>query len=249
MIARMNIRSFSALLAISLAFASACIARAETPPPMLAAAEELLREVAPGQSTYKHQEPEVRWSADPANPAYCHTDCSGLLIALLEHCNPQQFDDAAFKRWLDSHRPTARRFCDAIVVGKGFLQITRIGDTRPGDVIAVKFQPGSENTGHAMLIAEAPRRLEPAKPPLVDGTEQWQVTVIDESSSGHGPTDTRREPDGKFRGGLGRGIIRIYAHPDGTIAGYAWSTFANSKYYGDEDRALAIGRLDPNFRP
>ena len=236
-------------LCVFLSLPLTAFARAEPPPPILSAAEELLREISPGQSTYKHQEPEVRWSTDAANPAYCHTDCSGLLIALLEHCDPQRYNDAAFKRWLDSHRPPARRFYDAIVAGRGFASITRIGDARPGDIIAVKYQPGGENTGHAMLIAEPPRRLEPSKAPIADGTEQWQVTVIDETGSGHGPTDTRREPDGKFRGGLGRGIIRLYTHPDGTIAGYAWSTFANSKYYGDEDRILAIGRLDPNFTP
>ncbi len=216
---------------------------------MLGAAEELLRQVAPAQTSYPHQEPEVRWSADPANPAYCHTDCSGLIIALLEHCYPQRFDEAAWKRWLESRRPTARRFYDAIAAGHGFLPITKVTEARPGDVIAVKYHPGGENTGHMMLMADVPRRLEPPKAPLVEGAEQWQVTVIDESQSGHGSTDTRREPDGTFRGGLGRGGLRLYARPDGTISGYAWSTFANSKFYGGDDRVLAIGRLDPNFKP
>jgi hypothetical protein len=85
--------------------------------------------------------------------------------------------------------------------------------------------------------------------PIVESTEQWPVTVIDESKSGHGPTDTRRNPDKTFRGGLGKGVFRIYARPNGELAGYAWSTFANSKFYGEGNRGIAIGRFDPNFKP
>ena len=73
--------------------------------------------------------------------------------------------------------------------------------------------------------------------------------MIDESKSGHGPNDTRRGPDGKFRGGLGRGVVRLYTRADGTLAGYAWSTFGNSKFHGDHERGLAVGRFDSSFHP
>jgi hypothetical protein len=116
-------------------------------------------------------------------------------------------------------------------------------------MIAVKYQPGGENTGHIMLVAEALRRVDPATPPLMDGTEQWLATVIDETGSGHGVTDTRRQPDGSFRAGLGRGVFRLYVRPDGSIAGYTWSDSAKSKFYANDDRALAIGRFDPAFQP
>jgi hypothetical protein len=240
---------FRVRLFAGLFLAASLFAQAEAPP-LLAAAEELVRQVAPERTTYKHKEPEVRWSDDPANPAYCHTDCSGLIIALLEHCYPQKFDDGAFKRWLEARRPTARRFYDAITAERGFLRVNKVAETRLGDVIAIKYQPGGDNTGHIMLVAEVPRRSEPAVAPRIEGTEQWLVTIIDETTSGHGPADTRRGADGKYRPGLGRGVLRLYAHPDGTLAGYTWSTFANSKFYGaDEDRVLAIGRFDPAFQP
>lgn len=227
---------------------AASLARAETVPPLLAAAEELLQQVKPENMTYKHQEPQVMWSTDPAKPAHCHTDCSGLLIALYEHCYPKAYGPEAFKRWLDSRRPTARRFYDAIAAEKGFKLIEKISEAKPGDILAAKYQSGEENTGHTMLVAEAPKKMT-AKEPLVDGTEQWEVTVLDQTKSGHGPKDTRRMEDGKFRGGLGKGVFRVYVKPDGTTAGYTWSTFNNSKYYGGEDRVLAIGRPDPNFKP
>src|SRR5262245_59697926 len=117
-------------LACGLLLALSMHTHAEAPPAsaMLAAAEELVRQVSPANTTSKHKEPEVRWSTDPANPAYCHTDCSGLVIVLLQHCNPQRFDDDAFKRWLQARRPTAKRFYDAIVAGRGFQLIGKVTD-------------------------------------------------------------------------------------------------------------------------
>ena len=217
--------------------------------PLLTAAEELLGQVSPENSAYKHQAPDVHWSTDPSAPARCNTDCSGLLIALFERYDPKRFDGDAFKRWLDARRPTARRFYDAIEAEKGFRRIAKISDAQPGDLITMKYQPGEESTGHAMLIAEKPQRAEKPTPTLVDGTEQWLVTVLDQSKSGHGATDTRRTGAGSYRGGLGKGVFRVYAKPDGTLAGYTWSTFGNSKFYGDEDRVLAIGRFDAGFKP
>ena len=230
-------------------FCASSFAWAEaTPSSLLAAAQELLTQVAPENTSYKHKEPVVRWSTDPANPAWCHTDCSGLIIALLEHNDPQ-FDGDAFKRWLNARRPTARRFYDAIAEGKGFQRIEKISDVQPGDIIAMKYQPGGENTGHTMLVAGAPHQIA-AVEPLSEGTTQWLVTIIDETGSGHGPNDTRRLEGGKFRSGLGQGEFRLYAHPDGTLAGYAWSAHPRSQFYGaDGDRVVAVGRLQKDFRP
>lgn len=227
---------------------SAGLLHAEPAPTLLSAAKELLQQVKPEQMEYKHKEPEVYWSSDPAKPAYCRTDCSGLVIALLQHCYPQRYDDAAFRRWLGARRPTARRFHDAIVEQRGFTLIGKIAEAKPGDILTAKYQAGEENTGHVMLVAAAPKRMEPREP-LIDGTDQWEVPVLDQTRSGHGPQDTRRMPDGKFRGGLGEGVFRVYTKPDGTTAGYTWSTFKNSKFHGGEDRIFAIGRFDPNFAP
>lgn len=237
------------LLACGLILAAPLGAQTEAPPAILAAAEALVSQVAPEHTSYKHKEPEVRWSTDPANPAYCHTDCSGLIIALLEHCYLVSFNDGAFRRWLGARRPTARRFYDAMVEERGFKRITTPGETRPGDMIAMKYPPGGENTGHIMVVAEAPRRADAATPPLVEGTEQWLVPIIDETGSGHGAGDTRLQADGTFRGGLGRGVFRLYARPDGSIAGYTWSASTKAKYYANEERLLAIGRFDPAFQP
>jgi hypothetical protein len=101
-----------------------------------------------------------------------------------------------------------------------------------------------------MLVAEAPRKMA-AKAPLVEGTEQWAVTVIDCSGSGHGPTDTRagKGKDGKSAPGLGRGVFRLYADGAGKVAGFSWSTGAKSSFVAPRDEPLVIGRLKPGYRP
>ena len=123
-----------------------------------------------------------------------------------------------------------------------FNASSRISDVRPGDVIAIKYPAGSENTGHVMLVAAAPQRSQNSEP-MVAGTEQWTVTIIDETSSSHGKGDTRLGADGKSRAGVGRGVFRIYADSRGNVMGYTWSTSRRSEFRAQNDRHLDIGRL------
>lgn len=44
--------------------------------------------------------------------------------------------------------------------------------------------------------------------------------------------------------GLGWGYFRIYAHLNGTVAGYSWSTSKYSTFYAPAARDLVIGRLN-----
>ena len=99
-----------------------------------------------------------------------------------------------------------------------------------------------------MLVAGTPQKTEPTKP-IVTGTEQWLVTIIDVSTSGHGPTDTRRNPDKTYRQGLGKGVFRLYTGPDGLPRGYTSSALPASPFKSAETNRLAIGRLPPDFKP
>ena len=67
-----------------------------------------------------------------------------------------------------------------------------------------------------------------AVPPLIPGTQQYVVTVIDSAMSGHGPTDTRAEARGRWQTGVGRRLFRLYSDANGHIAGYSWSATAAS---------------------
>jgi hypothetical protein len=155
-----------------------------------------------------------------------------------------------FKRWLGSRRPTAERYHDAIVDGRGFTRLGSVADVRRGDLIAIKYLTRHDNTGHIMLVIEAPQRMS-ATPPYVDGMAQWSVGVIDSSESGHGATDTRhkRGEGGHDHDGLGRGVFRLYANAQGQVTGFAWSTLKASKFVAPQDEDLVLGRLTPGFHP
>jgi hypothetical protein len=207
-------------------------------------AQYLLRHVDLQHTSYNHGAPKVVWTGK----CELHADCSGFIDALLSHS--YGFDADAYKRWFDSHRPSARRYHDAIVEQKGFNHINRVADIHPGDFLAVKYREKEENTGHIMLVAEKPRRMNPKKP-IETGTEQWEITVIDSSRSGHGATDTRHKKgkDGKDHDGLGEGILRLYSTADGSVAGFTWSTLSSSDFKPPKDEHLVIGRLKTEFKP
>ncbi len=224
--------------------ATLCVQAQEAVPKHLLAARSLVEQLDLNNTNYEHGQGNIVWTVTPES----HTDCSGLIDHLLMHC--YGYDRETFKRWLDSRRPTAARYHDAIIEQKGFTQLQSVKDLRPGDLIAIKYLTRTDNTGHIMLVAETPERIT-AKKPLIENTEQWTVTVIDSSQSGHGPTDTRHKKgaDGKDHDGLGQGVFRLYTTKQGKVAGFAWSTLGVSEFKAPEDEHLVLGRLLSYYRP
>lgn len=210
----------------------------------LADAKELVKHLDLAHTNYEHGKGQIVWSGTRES----HADCSGFLDELLMHS--YGYDRDQFKKWFDSHRPSAARYHTAIAEQRGFHLISRLQDVQPGDVLAVKYLERKDNTGHVMLVAEAPRRMKP-KQPVVEGAEQWEVPIIDSSESGHGPSDTRHKKGagGKDHDGLGAGVLRIYTDNRGTIAGFTWSTLEVSKFKSPKDEHLVIGRLKTDFKP
>jgi len=221
------------------------VARAAAPEPKhLLDVRALVKHLDLSNTNYEHAQGRVVWSGTLES----HTDCSGLIDHLLMHS--YGYTPEAFKRWFDSHRPTAARYHDAIVAQKGFRQLQTVGALRPGDLIAIKYLTQKDNTGHIMLVDETPQRMA-AKKPLVDGAEQWAVSVIDSSESGHGPTDTRHKkgPGGRDHDGLGQGVVRLYTTPAGAVLGFSWSTLAVSRFVRPDEEHVVLGRLVADFRP
>jgi hypothetical protein len=215
-----------------------------TTPKHLALAQTLVANLDLANTSYGHGEPGVSFAA----PYQSHADCSGFIDSLLQ--TSYGYTKVQFKKWFDSSRPSAKRYHDAIVDQKGFTQVQRVQDMLPGDLLAVKYLKRTDNTGHVMLAADRPVKIQP-KEPIVPGTQQWAVSVIDSSESGHGPTDTRhaRGSDGKDHDGVGEGVFRIYTNGDGQVAGFAWSTVSASKFQDPIDEHLVIGRLQTGFQP
>ncbi|HZZ27366.1 MAG TPA: hypothetical protein VFE46_05100 [Pirellulales bacterium] len=214
------------------------------PPKHLTVAQGLVAHLDLANTSYKHGEPEASFVV----PYQSHADCSGFIDLLLQYSYGYTKDQ--FKPWFGSARPSAKRYHDAIADQKGFVSIAHVQDMLAGDLLGVKYLNRTDNTGHVMLAAERPINIQP-KAPLVAGTQQWTVTVIDSSESGHGPTDTRhgKGPGGKDHDGVGSGVLRLYTDAQGQIVGFSWSTLTSSEFKKPTDENLMIGRLQPGFQP
>ena len=210
-------------------------------PKHLRDAQMLVDHISPKFNDYQHKGCYIKWEGEGGAIQYENrSDCSDFLALLLEHS--YGIGKQQYKQWTGLQRPFASEWHKAIVAGKGFDQIIRLADAKPGDVLAVKFPPNMADTGHIMLMAAAPVSITP-KAPLVQGTKQWNVTIIDSTKSAHGASDTRYISEGNSNPGVGRGVIRIYTNTNGSVAGYTWSDGSKAKFESMSDRNLAIGRL------
>ncbi len=210
-------------------------------------ARRLVAGVTPETNVYASRPTVVTWAgvnggAETRNRSVC----SALVAHLLMQAYGYRAAD--FDPWLGGRFPRAAGFHDAIAAGRGFDRVTRVGEIRPGDVLAIKYPPGSHPTGHVLLASSRPVQR-PATEPVVPGTVQYELSVIDSSHTGHGPTDTRHYAKGKFHSGVGEGLFRLYVRPDGTLAGYSWSVTKASELYRPDERDLVIGRLSRQVKP
>lgn len=185
----------------------------------------------------------VSWAGVNGALTYnCKTDCSGLIKNLLKQT--YGYTDTYFKSWTGLTNPFASTFYNEIKAKDHFSQVSTVTSIIRGDIIAIKYPSTSTNTGHIMLVASAPI-LRTSTSPLISSTKQYEVSVLDASSSGHGSFDTRYISTGNFNDGIGRGIFRLYANSKGAIVGYSWSTYSTSDYYSQSARPLIVGRLIP----
>jgi hypothetical protein len=216
-------------------------------PKHLEEAQELVKHLGLTETEYRHKDTVVRWKGlDGAIRYEARTDCSGFIDALLEHS--YGLTRADFKKWTGRARPLANTYYAVIDQGKGFTKVDKVQDIQPGDILAIRYPAGADDTGHVLLVSRAPLRRA-ASAPLEAGADQWELQVIDCTRSGHGKTDTRYKPDGTFTGGVGAGTFRLYTDKAGKFAGHTWSTAAKSEYRSQRDRPIVAGRFDPKFRP
>lgn len=185
----------------------------------------------------------VTWTGvNGATQYYCKTDCSGLITKLLKQT--YGYTNSYFQSWTGTANPYAVTYYNEIKAKDHFSIISSISNIIQGDIIAIKYPASSSNTGHTMIVANAPV-LRTASAPLVTGTKQYEIQVVDQSSSGHGSLDTRFISSGNFNDGIGKGFFRVYVNSKNAIVGYTWSTYSSSVYYSQADRPLVVGRLIP----
>lgn len=215
----------------------------EARPRHLAEAETLVSHIDLAHTTYNHGEPSVDWTQFAS-----YADCSGFIDELLKHTYGYTPDD--MKKWFGSHRPTARRYHEAIEAQTGFTAIAQLNQAAPGDFLAVKYLNRTDNTGHVMLVAARPHRMAKANV-IAPQFDAWEVPIIDSSMSGHGPSDSRHGLglNGKDHDGLGRGVLCVFTDKDTRVMGFSWSTGAKSEFKSPDDEHLVIGRLAAGFKP
>ncbi len=210
-------------------------------------ARKLIDGVTPETNVYASRPTVVSWAGvDGAVETRNRSVCSALVAHLMMQAYGYRAAD--FASWLGGRFPRAAGFHDAIAAGRGFDRVRRVEDIRPGDVLAIKYPPDTHPTGHVLLAAARPAERR-ATEPVVPGTAQYELAVIDSSHTGHGPADTRHYAKGKYHSGVGQGVFRLYAAADGTIAGYSWSVTKASEFYAPGERDLVVGRLNGAVRP
>jgi NlpC/P60 family len=206
-------------------------------------ANRSVQEVLPENNTYVHGVGSLTWAGvNGATTSTCSTDCSGFLNHL--YTQTYSYTSTDYQSWMGTSRPKALNYYNAIQAQKNFTKISKITLMQQGDIIAIKYPVDNDNSGHVMMMVTPPV-VRIATAPLVSGTTQYEVSIIDCSSSGHGPTDTRYISSGNFVQGVGKGICRFYLNKKGAITGYTWSTYSSSVYYSQSERPLNVGRHIP----
>ncbi len=161
-----------------------------------------------------------------------HFDCSGMVHYVLGKASPIAREAS---RYGLKGRPLARDYYRVIVRSSsdaprsGWLQIDRVADIQPGDVIAwlkPKVLKKSTNTGHVAFAV-----LPPVAVP--DSPGAYLLRVADASSLHH-DDDTREGRDG-----FGMGTILLLTDSDGRPIEYGW---VGLRWRTFETR-IAIGRV------
>jgi hypothetical protein len=213
---------------------------ASAQPAHLTWALDVAENVTPELNEYGSNPSYVNWPGVGASTTYANRSlCSTFVTVVMGQA--YGFNSTYMKAWLGTTSPTATIYHDAIVAEDGFDHVPTLFDIEPGDFLAVKYPAGGSVSGHIATVVSDPV-LRVSTNPLVVGTFQYEVEIVDSSSTGHGFTDTRLMPNGSWDAGAGVGIMRLYVDGLGNIVGHTWS-IANGTFYGQAVRHMVIGRL------
>lgn len=200
-------------------------------------AADLVTHVAPENNEYGSPG-YVTWAYVGGQLEYRNRSlCTTFVTQVIKHAYALSNDE--LKRWFGSTSPNVALYHSTITREIGFKRVEAVGDIKAGDILAITYPEGS---GHVALAAGTAALRSPIYP-VISGTSQYELPVMDSSSSGHGMTDTRRQANGTWHQGVGKGTMRLYADSAGTIVGYSWSFQSGSTYYPRTVRDLVIGRI------
>ena len=216
------------------------LAHAQSPdvPKHLAIARELVDNIKPENNHYVRGGRFISLPGDKSSGGYAmKADCSGFLLAMFERAHyPTQSAMGFLSEAKKRKRPAAEDFVYSIEKEEGFKRIRRVADIKPGDLIAhamlnAEDRKETGTTGHVFLVNSAPKQIASWNP-VVEGTTQYEVSMIDSNNEHLGADDSRLANRVQ---GLGKGTIRIYADAKGELVGWA-RTFKFSKFFSYDAR-------------
>lgn len=210
--------------------------------------ESMALHVLDVNNLYANSDQALTWPDAGVGTYSNRSDCSGFVTRSL--MKAFQFTGADFSSWLGSTGPSSARYHDNIVARNNFQKIDMAPDVRRGDIVAIKYiDKTSGGTGHTMIAAGTPVRRTVPTAPIIQGTIQYELRIIDSTKSPHS-LDTRGEAAPAGPNGAGLGTMRLYAQEGSDqIVGYTWSLSSGSRYYtatspADDRRSLVVGRMN-----
>ena len=233
----------SSMISLPLCFPLVSAQAASTEVPRyLAIARELVQNISAENNRYVLGSQFISFPGDgTANGYSMRADCSGFLLAIFDRAGYSTRSQMTFLNPSPKRkRPAAEDFVFSIETEKGFKRIQTIEDMRPGDLLAhamlnIEDRKQTGTTGHVFLINSRPRQIASRKP-VVAGTRQFEVSVIDSNEEHVGDDDSRLiDPSNKIAG-LGMGTIRIYADSNGELVGWARTFSRSSRFFSYSSR-------------
>lgn len=217
--------------------------------------ESLALNVLDENNVYANSDQALSWPSSGGGIYSVRADCSGFVTRSL--MKAFGFTPEDMVAWMGSKGPSSARYHENILGGNNYQRIERASEVRRGDILAIKYLANTDGgktdggTGHTMIAASAPvLRATPTRPEIA-GTVQYEMRIIDSTSSPHGTGDSRKGTgvNGVDQTGAGLGTMRLYADASsGVITGYTWSLSTGSTYYtatspSDDKRSLVVGRM------
>lgn len=212
-------------------------------------AEKLITFVQAANNVYDSNPTVVTWAGVNGATIYQNrSTCSPFVTRVIK--TAYGISDTTYKNWFDSTSPSSAQYHAAIVAQNHFQRIGTPEGIQRGDLIAINYLPcaNKDSTGHMMIAMSTASKRLVATAPVIAGTEQYEISIADSSSSTHQATDANGKIYNDTRGegsGAGIGTLRLYKDiQTGQIAGYAWTMASASTFYSvNSCRVIAVGRL------
>lgn len=240
--------------------ASLAVADDAAVPRHLQIARDFVANTKPENNSYSNKNPYTKMPGDFLAREYVvATDCSRFVEDMFRRAKSGVVEQLRTKSLKNSY--SIRDWHPGVEREEAFTRIWKAADMKPGDVAVWLYVNTGDHTlpGHMLFIDSEPVKLAKPRKPIVEGLDQYEVTIIDTSQEAKSRDDTRfvsdaalrdaNEAKGKERGsitspnqkGVGRGRIRFYADEAGDIKGVAFS-FDKAKFHGLDDWSIVVGR-------